>query len=183
MNFEKLIEEAKAVTKDVQDTFGAWTSEQINFKPSAESWSAAQCLEHLIAADRHYVEKIQSVADGTHKNNVFSMIPLLPSFFGGFIVKAVHPDNVKKVKTFSSFEPSKSDIDPKIVSDFVSRQERFIALMEKLKNEDRDSIKIETPISKALTIKLSDAFELLVLHSRRHFNQGKRIAEMDGFPE
>lgn len=34
--------------------FSNISSEQLNWKPSAESWSIAQCLDHLIIADSSY---------------------------------------------------------------------------------------------------------------------------------
>lgn len=178
-----LISNARIISDEVREVFGDLSAEQLNWKPNDSEWSVGQCFEHLITTNDLYLANIQKVADGTHVNNWFSVIPLFPDLVGQQLKKAVSPDSPKKIKTFSIFEPSFSDISEGIIGDFGKNQERLISLMEAVKDRDLRKIKIVTPLSDAVNVRLSDAFEVIVMHERRHFNQAKRVLEAEGFPK
>ena len=177
-----LISNAKIISDEVRETFGNLSAEQINWKPNSETWSVGQNFDHLITTNNLYFANIQKVADGTHINNWFSVIPLFSNLVGQQLKKAVSPDSLKKIKTFPIFEASQSDISDAIIGDFGKHQEHLISLMEAVKDQNIRKIKISTPISDAINVCLSDALEVIVMHERRHFNQAKRVTEFEGFP-
>lgn len=178
----RYIANIKIISDEVRETFGGLSAAQLNWKPNAKSWSIGQCFDHLITTNSQYIPKIQKVADGTHENNWFSVIPFLPDFIGKMLKNAVNPDSVKKMKNPPIFAPSNSEISETILEDFCKNQEEMISLMESVKSLDTGKIKIATPISEAVNVRLNDVFEASVMHNRRHFNQAKAVMEMDGFP-
>lgn len=177
-----LIANARIISGEVEENFGELTAEQLNWKPDAETWSVGQCFEHLITTNNLYFEKIEKVADGTHVNNWYSAIPLVPALIGKILKKAVSPDSQRKIKTFPIFEPAYSDISETIVRDFQKNQDKLISFMDKTKDFDIKKIKIPEPISVALNVTLADAFEILVIHERRHFDQAQRVLGLEEFP-
>ena len=170
------------IDDEVRQTFGELSKEQFNWKPNPKSWSIAQCLEHLIVTNDLYFENIQKVADGTHRNNLFSKIPFVTDLIGFGMKKILSPDWKMKMKTFEMFKPSYSDVSESILEDFSKHQEKFIALMESTKDLDCREIKVAEPIGVAVNLRLIDAFEVLVVHEQRHFNQARRVLEMEKFP-
>jgi Asp-tRNA(Asn)/Glu-tRNA(Gln) amidotransferase C subunit len=179
---DRYIANIKIISDEVRETFGGLSAAQLNWKPNAKSWSIGQCFDHLITTNSEYFPKIQKVADGTHENNWFSAIPFLPDFIGKMLKKAVNPDSLKKMKNPPVFTPSGSEISETILEDFYKNLEEMISLMEAVKHLDTRKIKIATPVSDAVNIRLNDAFEASVMHNRRHFNQAKRVMEMKEFP-
>lgn len=180
---ENCIDNAKIIIEDVRQTFGGLTGEGLNWKPSSDSWSVGQCFDHLIVTNDLYMKEIQPVANGTHKNNFYSKIPFSADVTGKLLKKFVSPDSPRKIKTFSVFKASTSSIRETIIDDFCANQDRFISLMAATKNLDTKKIKIPEPISPMINIRLIDAFEVTVLHERRHFNQAKRVMELQEFPK
>lgn len=181
--FNRYIADIKIISDEVRKTFGELSAGQLNWKSNASEWSIGQCFDHLIMTNSLYFPKIQKVADGTHKNNFFSAIPFMPDFFGKLLKKAVNPDSPKKMKNPPVFSPSKSEISETIFEDFFKDQEKMISLMEIIQHLDTEKIKIATPISNAVNIRLNDVFEASIMHSRRHFNQAKRVMQMNEFPK
>ena len=177
-----LIENAKVIEDEVQSTFGKLSAKQLNWKPSENVWSIAQCLDHLVVTNNLYFENIQKVADGTHRNNFFSKIPFATDIIGFVMKKVLSPDWKPKMKTLKMFKPSYSRISGNILENFSKNQSRFIDLMEASKNLDYKKIKVAEPISIAINLRLVDAFEVLIVHEKRHFNQAKRVLESEGFP-
>ncbi|MEO8073234.1 MAG: DinB family protein [Acidobacteriota bacterium] len=179
----QIISELKTIREDTQQKFGELSFEQLNWRTSDESWSIAQCFEHLVITNEIYFENIQKVADGTHQNNFFSKIPFVTDITGAIMKKVLSPEWSKKMKTLKMFKPSYNDISENILEDFSKNQNRLISLMEATKDLDIRKIKVAEPIGAAVNLRLVDAFEVLVVHEKRHFNQAKRVAENEGFPK
>jgi hypothetical protein len=178
----KLITKAKIIAEEFQQTFGHLSEKQLNRKPNENDWSIAQCIEHLIITNDLYFENIQKLADGTHRNNIFSYIPVAPLFTALVMKKVLSPDWRKKMKTLKMFKPSQSDISENILKEFATNQQRFISLMEATKAMDVRKIKVAEPISIAVNLRLIDAFEILLVHEKRHFQQAQRILEIEELP-
>lgn len=168
---------------DAAAEFGGMTIDQLNWKPSPKNWSIAQCFEHLIVTNNLYLPNIQRVIDGKHRNNFFSMIPFLPDLIGVLMKNCLNPDQARKMKTFKMFEPNMSDISATIIDDFAENQQKLIAMIKAVKDFDIRKIKIPEPLTIALNIRLSDAFEILTMHEQRHLRQAKRVMQAEGFPK
>ena len=111
------------------------------------------------------------------------MIPFIANSVGKMLKKAVNPNSPKKIKNPSIFSPSSSQVSEMIIKDFCENQNELISYMEAVKDQDTSKLKVPTPISRAVNIKLSDAFEVLVMHERRHFNQAKYVMDQVEFPK
>ena len=179
----KLIDEAKAITEDARKTFGHLSAEQLNWKPSAESWSVAQCLEHLIVINSGYFPIIKKLVRGEYKHSLKERLPVLPKVFGKLVINAVKPEAQRKIKASTKFEPSKSAIDAQIVNKFVEHQQEVIEHMKMTENLNLNKIIITSPVASLVTYSLLDAHKIVVLHEQRHIAQAKRVMETEGFPK
>lgn len=179
--FGELILQIRVIQKDVQKTFAGLSNEQLNWQPSDKEWSIGQCLEHLVVTNNLYFVNIQKVADGTHRNNFFSKIPVIPNVIGIVMKKILAPEWKPKMKTIKMFKPSVSDVSENVLADFAENQIRFIGLMEATKDLDAKKIKVAEPIGSAVNLTLIDAFEVLAVHEKRHFNQAKLVMELKEF--
>jgi hypothetical protein len=177
-----LVTRLNEVTNDVNASFGGMTAEQLNWKPNLDSWSVGQCLDHLINSNAAYFPVFEKVIDGTYQPNGWSRLPFAADFFGKLLKKAVHPDSVKKNKTFPVFEPAQSDISSSIASDFEACQHRLASFIERLDKESYLATKVASPVNNVINLRVRDALEMLVLHDRRHFNQAVRVTEFTTFP-
>lgn len=174
----EIISDLEKISTDAGEIFGELPAQQLNWKPNAESWSIAQCFEHLIVTNNLYFPNIQKVIDGTHRNNFFSKIPFSTDLIAVLMKNALNPDQKRKTKTFKIFEPSASDVSPTIIEDFIENNRKLIEMIEAVKDFNIHKIKIAEPLSVALNLRLDDAFEVLVIHEKRHFGQAERVLKM-----
>lgn len=181
---EDLLHEVSLITKKVQVEFGRLSVGQLNWKPTSDQWSIAQCLDHLIKSNEQYFPLLESVANGIYKESFMERLPFLPGFFGRLMLKTLDPSNLKKLKTPAIFEPAASQLPVSIVTDFVQHQQ---ALTRLLKATDRfanhEKIIVSSPVSGFITFSLKDAINILVVHEERHFMQAKRLLRANGFPQ
>ncbi len=179
---QNLIDRLCEVTSDVNRSFRELSAQQINWKPMPDVWSVAQCIDHLIATNSSYFERIESAAGDDFRPNAWSRIPFWSGFVGYMIKRSVDPANRKKMKTFPVFEPTASEYSASVLSDFEECQERLMSFIQKTDHLDRRKIKIASPVSRRVTLSLADAFEILVIHERRHFQQAVEVTELGAFP-
>jgi len=179
-----LISELEKIGEDARQTFGTLSLEQLNWKPAENSWSVAQCFDHLITTHSLYFPLFERMASGDVRQSFWERTSPLSGFFGRFLIKAVRPDNLKKVKTTSKAQPSTSEIDGEIIDRFAEHQKQMTDRLRRLP-PGIDPVKtiITSPLLGFVTYNLDDCFTVLETHCRRHFGQAKRVTETGGFPK
>lgn len=178
----QLINGLRAVSADARTSFGTFTRAQLNWKPSPDEWSVAQCLDHLITSNSGYLPLIKRIISGAHKTSLKERLPLLPRLFGPIVLKAVQPQSTRKFKAGKNFEPASSTIDPDIVARFESQQNELAEQMKLSEKLDLRKIIITSPVASFVTYSLLDAYRIVVAHDERHVAQAKRVTHREGFP-
>jgi hypothetical protein len=187
MDYQKLTlpqiyDEAEAIAGDAKSLFGHLNPEQINWKPAADSWSVAQCLDHLISINREYYPVFDQIMKSEYRKTFMHRIPFLNVFFGRMMIKALSPDFRPKLKAPTSAQPSSSSIDPQIVDRFIAHQREILEKMRSLEGVNPAGIIITSPFASVVVYSLLDTFRLLMAHERRHFVQARRVMETAQFP-
>lgn len=114
---------------------------------------------------------MNKVARGKDRNNAFSKILFSTDLIAVLMKNMLKPEQAKQMKTFKIFEAATSGISTTILDGFAENQQKLIALVESVKDLDIHKIKISEPLSAALNLRLSDAFEILAMHENRRFLQ------------
>jgi len=176
-----LVSEAREIAENTQASFADLTAQQLNWKPSADQWSIAQCFDHLMAANGAYFPIFEKVLSGEKENTFWESLPWLPAFWGNMLIKSLDPESTRKLKAPKIFHPSSSTVDGAIIRRFIDQQNQVIRYMKATENLDLNKIKISSPVTNLITYSLMDAYRIIVVHERRHFLQAVRVSEMDGF--
>ena len=176
-----LIAAANNIANDAKSTFGHLNPSQLNWKPSAERWSVAQCFDHLLSANRGYFSVIEGVLAGK-KRTFWERVPVLPGLAGRLLIKSLEPTTTRKLKAPKRFQPAQSEISASVINDFVDQQGKIVEKMKATEHLDLEGIIITSPVSAAITYSLMDAYRIIVVHEQRHFQQAKRVMEESAFP-
>jgi hypothetical protein len=172
-SFVKISSDAKNLAKD----FLNLSYKQINFRPSESQWSIGECFEHLIRTNEKYIPVYEKykLSEGDKE------VDFKPTLTGKLITKSVLPDNKRKFKTSSPFNPIGSSINVNIVKDFLNQNEK---LVETAKNIDSAKMKekISSPFSKFVKYNVGDSLLVIGNHNLRHIHQAKRVMLNENFP-
>lgn len=166
------------ITNDFRQTFGTLTGEQINWRPNEQTWSIAQNIDHLMKINESYYPIIDAVKNGTYKMPFVGKINFIVQFFGNALFSAVQPNGRKKSKTFPIWEPNHSIELTEILDKFEKHQE---GLKEQIRNSEDLLAKgavISSPANNNIVYKLEMAFDIIVAHEQRHFEQAKELLKM-----
>jgi hypothetical protein len=179
---ETLIRDARAIAEDTRASFGSLSASQLNWKPSRERWSIAQCFDHLITSNKGYLPIIESVRSGNKRNTFWERLPGWPGLAGKLLIKSLDPASTRKLKAPKSFQPAQSDVSETILDDFVAQQGQVIEGMKSTSHLDLEKIVVTSPALSLVTYSLMDAYRIIVVHEKRHLQQARRVTEEPTFP-
>ncbi|HJX90330.1 MAG TPA: DinB family protein [Pyrinomonadaceae bacterium] len=179
---QQLKEDLVTLASGAGDEFGRLNVEQLNWKPAPERWSVAQCFDHLVTSNASYFPVFDSVINGQKKSRAIERIPLLPNLWGMLLIKSLDPNATRKLKAPGRFQPSASDISGSIIEDFVEQQTKLAESIEAIKKLNPERIVITSPAASMITYRLMDAFRIIVVHEKRHFQQAQRVTQEVKFP-
>lgn len=179
---QQTIEEFSKVTAEAKSLFANLSSLQLNWKPSPDKWSIAQCLDHLIVSNTTYYTPLNEVVSGKHKNSFYQNIKFISKFFGNYLIKETGPVVAKPMKSPPAFVPSQSEITSSIVTDFEMHQKEFFSLVQQLEKTDLENTVISSPALGIITYNLKDLLIILTGHEQRHLNQAKNVMNHPNFP-
>jgi hypothetical protein len=178
---EKL-ERGKAAGEKVKAAFSDLSIEQLNWKPSPESWSIGQCLDHLVVSDMLYFPALDKIAEGNYKKTAWQRWSPFSGLFGKILVNQLQEKVTKKAKAPQVLLPSASQIDMGIVERFHKHLDTLLEYISAFSNVDLDKTVITSPVFKFVTYNLRNTVTLLTNHLHRHINQGCRVKANKEFP-
>ena len=179
--FKEALDRLEAATKDAQTHLGDWTDDQLNWKPSPNKWSAAECLQHLVVAHDAYWPQIQAVV-GSTAPRAPSDNDVKPTFIGRMLLRAVRPETTTRTRAPGRFNPARSHVPGSPLEAFERAQENLAKLIEGTADVDWHRVKVTTPVNRLIRFRLGEVYRILTAHGQRHVNQAIRLRELPGFP-
>jgi hypothetical protein len=178
-----LIADVDAIADEAERTFGTLSPGQLDWKPRADRWSVAQCLDHLIRINSTYFPQLEVIERGGYQRTWRDRLPFLGRWFASLVLRAVAPTSERRFKTARHVEPSASAIGGDIVARFGVHQQELSAHMAKAGTRDSRTIVIRSPVAPVVFYSMLDAFRIIVTHERRHLLQAQRVMQSPEFPK
>ncbi len=170
--------EIDILTSSFEKEFGHLTEKELNWKPNSTTWSIAQNIEHLIIINQTYFPILADLKASRYKVSWLGKFNFFVSFFGKFVLDAVKPDRKKKIKTFDIWQPATSNIVGNILERFKRHQTELKNEIEGSKTLLERKVVIASPANKNIVYRLETAFDIMVTHEQRHFEQAKEVLAM-----
>jgi hypothetical protein len=145
-------------------------------RPSAESWSVAECVDHLSATAELYVRRFRRTLDAA---TVRSEQPRESLSVKGWLLVTFMEPPVRRLRLklpTPKLAPAPMPSRDALVQRFEDMHRQLAMLLEESDGYDRLKLRVTTPASKHLKITLVDGFSLLTAHCRRHLWQAERAA-------
>jgi hypothetical protein len=149
------------------------------WRPSPERWGVADCLEHLITTGGVYHPRLRAVlATATH-DAALEEARWSPTWMGRLFLRAVAPGG-RAVRARGPFVPPPGRIDacPRL----LAQLDELRTIIVDAHGTDLRALRVESPLSKLLTLRLGEALEMLLVHQQRHLAQAWRVRRSAGFP-
>ena len=155
---------------------------QLNWKPSPDQWSIAQCLEHLTAASRGFNQYfVDALARGRQRFAAAASPTYEPTFMGRLLIKHVQPESPRKLRAPKIFKPSASNLKTALER-FLEQQKTFLKFVVDTNGIDYNRTRLRSPVTPLVRYSLADAYVITVSHEQRHLQQARRVRDTPGFP-
>ena len=164
-------------TRDhMQKVIAGLSEEQLNFKAEEESWSIAECVEHLAISENAFGGLIQKTLATTPNPALRDSVKLKDEELMGIIT-----DRSNRVKTSEAFEPSgKFGSFEETVRAFMDKRQEHIQYVKSTEDDLRNRYSSDLPFGTV------DGVQVIIFaagHTERHVLQMEEIMAHKLFPK
>jgi uncharacterized damage-inducible protein DinB len=164
----------KAKQKAVAE-FSTLSKEQFNWKPAVNSWSVAECLDHLIISNSLYFQVFKKIANGHYTMSLKERYSPLTFLWGMVMKDAMKEQVTRKMKTHKTLSPVKSNFDETQLVVYTKNCLELLNHISNCREANLDKTVVTSPVLSFVTYNLRDTFTFLITHQHRHINQGIRV--------
>lgn len=173
--FEQLSADADVLVAPLSD-------QQFHWQPRPDSWSVAQCIEHLNVTARLYLPQLdEGIADAIRRG-LYGPGPFSYNWIGRFLVYLVEPTTRVRAKAPKPFQPAAGRPRQEVMAAFRAYQVQYIDRLRQANGLDLSRARASSPVARWLRIPLGSGFSMMTAHERRHLAQAGRVLEAVGFP-
>lgn len=171
----KLAEDFTKMKNQSSELFRKITDSAFNKRPDNGGWSAAECIDHLIATGMEYCDLYESALRKVIDKNLKLEGDLKYSWFGQRFINFVEPPVRFKAKSPKRWKPD-SDINlNKATRAYLQLQDRYIDLINASIGWDITRVKLPSPATKLIKFSALEMLAINSAHQRRHFVQAKKV--------
>lgn len=175
---ENYLSSIYANSEYAQNEFGNLSDEQFNWKPSADKWSVAQCILHLVKTNKGYFPLYDRLLSGHFEPNFFEKTGWFADFWGKTFVNGASPKSTRKLIAPKSVRPQQSHIDKSIIAKLVEQNQKIGEYYRQIETKGLGNTVISSPMIKLVVYRTSCSFDIVNLHEQRHLQQAKRVKDL-----
>jgi hypothetical protein len=180
---DALIDELRDAEYRVSTLSGTVDERALAVRPSAEEWSAADCVAHLNLTTRAYLPLLLAAAETLRRGGAIAKRPPRRDFVGWMLCRVIEPPARQRTRTAAAFVPDGSPAVEHVLTDFSELQEALIAFVNGARDLALDRARLQSPFDSRMRYNAWSALKILAAHQRRHLAQAaraiERVKEMD----
>jgi len=175
-----LIAKTEKISETVR-SYRSLSSEKLNCKPSRESWSILECLEHLNLYGDYYLVEMEHriLAAKTVQPGVFRS-GVIGNYFANLMIPKA---DMKKMKSPKDKNPAallpidrrSSTLSATTIERFLKQQDQLLRLLNMAVKVDLTRTRTSISLSPLIKLRLGDTFRFYVYHIERHIAQAERL--------
>jgi len=171
----KAIDHLKNTNAELLKTVKGLSESQLNYKPTADSWSVANCVEHLAISENSIFGIVQMSLKSDPDPSLRSEVKMSDDQVIGLI-----ESREQKVKTSTEFEPTnKYDGYEGSLTEFKNKRKENMKYVKSSQDDLRNRY-FDFPFGKV------DSYQVIIFmsgHTKRHTDQIKEVMASAGYPE
>jgi hypothetical protein len=162
--------DARSLLIGLDERRGTW-------RPRPDSWSVAECLDHLATSNRVYLQAMhpaaaRALAAGRHRRG-----PARPGMVGGWFARSLEPP-VKplfRTKAPHGIRPRPSPPLTDAMERFLTSQQEIADFLHAYADIDLAGVSFPNPFIRGLRFSLATGLHVLAAHERRHLWQAQNV--------
>jgi hypothetical protein len=176
---------AEIVSADARaDTVCAGLADaQFHWRPDdGRAWSVALCLDHLIRANRAYMDAMRPSLDRALREGWTRRGPIASNIVGRWFVRTMEPPVRSRMRAPRAIVPSATGSREEILLRFHDVHRELVDLVDACAGVDVNRATFASPFLRLAHVRLGTAFRILAAHDRRHLWQAAQVIARPEFP-
>jgi len=162
--------DARKLVSGLNEELGAWRSRE-------DSWSVAECLDHLAIGNRIYLSAMQAAAQQARKQGRERRSPAKPGLIGRWFASYLEPPARAPFKTRAprSIRPRKAPALSDAFDQFIESHHQMRTFLNSNADLDLAKIRFVNPFIRGVRFSLATGLHVIPAHERRHLWQAWRV--------
>jgi DinB superfamily len=182
-DLQDLRDQLDAAERDAEAAVAGLSEEMGTRRPRPESWSVAECLDHLATANRVYLRAMAPAAIRARARGQSRTRPARPGVIGRAFIAALEPPPKwwSRLKAPGKIRPRVSPPLADAFAAFVASQAEARAFLDAHADLDVARVRFSNPLIAGIRFSLATGLHVITAHERRHLLQAKRVRrEIEG---
>jgi hypothetical protein len=164
--------DARALVEGLDEERGGW-------RATPDSWSVAECLDHLATANRIYLNAMRPPAVRARERGSRRRGPARPGLVGGWFVRTLEPPVKRRTKLRAPGKIVPRTAPPlgDAFAKFLASQEDARAFLRTYADIDLARVRFPNPFIPGLRFSLATGLHVITAHDRRHLWQAWRVRQ------
>jgi len=171
------LQHLEAVEDELARLLTSSSQEAFNHRTDEGDWSPAEVIEHLILTTELYLPRLDRAIERGHRRGLEGRSEGI-GFFEKKFIEALEPPPKRRFKAPGRFRPPKDlpDVEPnEALERFRASQASLTERIDQADGLPISRMKISSPFSPLLRLRVTAAFMILATHQRRHLWQIRRV--------
>ena len=176
-DIRSLEEALRAIDADAQRLLEGLTADQGVWRAEPDSWSVAQCLDHLATSNRVYLSAMQPAAEDALRRGRKRRRPAVPGLIGGWFVRIMEPPVKRRftMRAPKKIVPRESPALQDAAREFLASQDDVRAFLRVYADTDLAGVRFVNPFVPAIRFTLATGLHVTAAHERRHLWQAWNV--------
>ena len=176
-DIQSLQDQLDAAEQDAQNLISGLNEELGAWRANENSWSVAECFDHLATGNRIYLSAMQEAALQARRQGRQRRSPAKPGLIGRWFVGYLEPP-VKapfKTKAPRSIRPRKGPALADAFDQFIESHHQMRSFLNSNADLDLAKIRFVNPFIRGVRFSLATGLHVIPAHERRHLWQAWRV--------
>jgi hypothetical protein len=172
-DIKKLEEQLDAADRDAQELVAGLSEERGCWRPRSDSWSVAQCLDHLAITNRVYLRAMEGAAIRAREQGRLRRRPATPGLVGCWFVKTIAPPARRpfRFKAQRILQPGTAPPLSTAFATFRASQDEVRAFLCDYSKLDLATVRFPNPLLPGIRFTLATGLHIIAAHEKRHIWQ------------
>jgi DinB superfamily len=180
---EAMIEQLDAVKAEGRAVTDGLSDAQLNWRPRPDSWSVAECLQHLNVSVRHTLPAFDRAISEARAKGKTGTGPFTYGWFSRWMVASMEPPPKRRMGTFKIFAlPSGGTYrGADVLDEFLTVRDELARRVRESDGLDLAKVRVISPVNRLLRLPLGAYLAFVIAHDRRHLWQARQVRNASGF--
>ncbi|HEY9127742.1 MAG TPA: DinB family protein [Acidobacteriaceae bacterium] len=178
-DIESLQAQLRSASEEAGSLAAGLTDEQAARRPSPDSWSVSECLDHLAITNRAYLAALTTASDRARAQGRLRRRPALPGWLASVFLRQLEPPvrPGRKIRAPKSIQPRQGLPLAEAHAEFLSSQKLVHAFLEANADLDLAGIRFVNPFVPGVRFSVASGLHIIVAHERRHLWQARQVLQ------